>query len=96
MRRLGVEVDAADSLQAARFLWQPNFYHLILLDVRRHLPGEALSFYERIKDASPRERFVFLVGPPVYLSLTWPNKVIASEKEPQQWEETMKQFLAAA
>ncbi len=41
----GVEVHAAEDLSGARFLWQPNIYDLILLDVRRHLPGEALEFY---------------------------------------------------
>jgi len=64
----GVEVRAADSFSGARFLWRPNVYDLILLDVRRHLPGEALEFYEQIKTASPKEHFAFLVGPPVYLS----------------------------
>ncbi|PYX35150.1 MAG: hypothetical protein DMG75_15105 [Acidobacteria bacterium] len=92
----GIEVHTADGLHAARFLWQPNLYQFILLDVRRHLPGEALKFYEQVKAGSPRERFVFLVGPPAYLSLTWPDDVTAIAKEPQQWAETVKRFLAAA
>jgi CheY-like chemotaxis protein len=71
----GVEVHAAKDLSGARFLWQPNVYDLILLDVRRHLPGEALEFYEQIRTASPKEHFAFLVGPPVYLSRTWPGEV---------------------
>jgi len=96
LRSRGIEVHAADSLQAARFLWQPNLYQFILLDVRRHLPGEALEFYEQIRTASPKEHFVFLVGPPAYLSLTWPDDVTAVEKEPRQWAETVKRFLAAA
>ena len=96
LRSRGIEVHAADSLHAARFLWQPNLFHFILLDVRRHLPGEALEFYEQIRTASPKEHFVFLVGPPGYLSLTWPDDVTAVEKEPQQWAETIKRFLAAA
>ncbi len=64
----GVEVHVAKDICGARFLWQPNAYDLILLDVRRHLPGEALEFYEQIRNASPKEHFAFLVGPPVYLS----------------------------
>ena len=92
----GIEVHTADGLHAARFLWQPNLYQFILLDVRRHLPGEALKFYEQVKAGSPRERFVFLVGPSAYLSLTWPDDVTAIAKEPQQWAETVKRFLAAA
>ncbi len=92
----GVEVHAADSLQAARFLWQPDFYSLILLDVKRHLPGEALEFYEWVKEASPHQRFAFLVGPPVYLSRTWPAEVKARDESSGQWGETVKRFLAAA
>ena len=63
LRGHGVEVDAADSLQRARVLWRPRRYDLILLDVRGHLPGEALEFYEQIRDVSPRQRFAFLAGP---------------------------------
>jgi hypothetical protein len=48
-------VHAAKDLCGARFLWQPNVYDLILLDLRRHLPGEALEFYEQITTASPNE-----------------------------------------
>jgi PleD family two-component response regulator len=54
----GVEVHAAADLSGARFLWQPHVYDLILLDVRRHLPGEALEFTSRsraqvLRNASP-------------------------------------------
>ena len=96
LRSHGVEVHEADSLQAARFLWQPKMYDLILLDVRRHLPGEALEFYEQIRETSPQECFAFLVGPPVYLSRTWPNEFMAAESEPQQWRATINRFLTAA
>jgi len=92
----GVEVHAADSLPAARFLWQPDMYDLILLDVRRHLPGEALEFYEQITTASPKEHFAFLVGPPVYLSRTWlgeGTEVVASQG---QLQATVRRFLTAA
>jgi CheY-like chemotaxis protein len=92
----GVEVHAADNLQAARFLWQPDMYDLILLDVRRHLPGEALEFYEQIRTESPKEHFAFLLGPPVYLSRTWPGEgteVVASQG---QWQATVRRFLTAA
>jgi hypothetical protein len=91
-----VEVHPAEDLSTARFLWQPNTYDLILLDVRRYLPGEALEFYEQIKGASLRQRFAFLVGPPVYLSITWPEQVMDSEREARQWAETIKCFVAAA
>lgn len=96
LRSRGIEVDATDSLQAARSLWRPKLYDLILLAARGHLPGEALDFYVEIKHASPGERVVFLVGPPTFLSLTWPTEVMAIEKEPQQWAETVRRFVTAA
>ena len=92
----GVEVHAADSLQTARFLWQPDVYDLILLDVRRHLPGEALEFYEQIRNASPNEHFAFLVGPPVYLSRTWPSEGTEVEGSQGQRGATVGRFLTAA
>jgi CheY-like chemotaxis protein len=96
LRSHGIEVQEAESLRTARFLWQPNVYELILLDVRRHLPGEALEFYEQIRTTSPNEHFVFLVGPPVYLSRTWPSEVTAIDTSQGQWGATIKRFLTAA
>ena len=55
---------------------------------------EALDFYLEVKHASPHEHVVFLVGPPTFLSLTWPNE--AAEKDPQQWAETVRRFVTAA
>jgi CheY-like chemotaxis protein len=92
----GVEVRAAANFFRARFLWQPHVYDLILLDVRRHLPGEALEFYEQITTASPKEHFAFLVGPPVYLSRTWPNEVTEIDTSQGQWGATINRFLTAA
>ena len=96
LRSHGVEVDAADSLQRACVLWKPHRYHLVLLDVRRQFPGEALQFYEQIRDASPRQRFAFLVGPPVYLSRNWPLEATVADAWQGQWSETVKRFAKAA
>ncbi len=96
LRSHRVEVHATDELSAARFLWQPNIYDLVILDIRRYLPGETLEFYEQIKDRSPQQRVVFLVGAPTYLSLTWPGEVFAEDASSGQWGETVKRFLAAA
>jgi hypothetical protein len=96
LRSHGIEVHTADSLQAARFLWQRDVYDLILLDVRKHLPGEALEFYEQIRGASPQERFAFLVGPPFYLSRTWPDEVNVYDASQGQWGATVKRFMEAA
>lgn len=94
LRGHGIEVHEADSLHVARFLWQPDVYDLILLDVRKHLPGEALEL--QIRDASPGQRFAFLVGPPVYLSLTWPGETAVGSGSDGQRGETVKRFMAAA
>src|SRR2546425_191192 len=84
------------SLVEARFLWQPNFYDLVMLDVRRYSPGETFEFYEQIKDKSPQQRIVLLVGAPTYLSLTWPGEVSVGENSRGQWGETVRRFLTAA
>ena len=57
---------------------------------------EALQFYEQIKDASPGQRFAFLVGPPVYLSRNWPLEVTVTDAWQGQWSETVKRFAKAA
>src|SRR6266849_3986140 len=67
LRTHGVEVHEAEEISAARFLWQPHVCDLIMLDVRRYSPAEALEFYEQITAADPRQRFVFLTGPPKYV-----------------------------
>jgi DNA-binding NtrC family response regulator len=96
LRSRGVEVHEAAEVSAARFLWQPNVYDLVMLDVRRYSPEEALEFYEQIKDASPRQRFVFLIGPPDYLSMTWPGEITEDNTLRGQWGETVRRFLDAA
>ena len=92
----GIKVCIAEDLFTARFLWKPKTYDLILLDVRRYLSGEAVEFYAQIKDASPRQRFAFLVGPPRYISPEWPTELVAAAKQPQEWAETVKRFVTAA
>jgi hypothetical protein len=67
-------VHEAERLSTARFLWQPNVYDLVMLDVRRYSSEETREFYEQIKGASRRQEFAFLVGASVYLSHTWPAK----------------------
>jgi PleD family two-component response regulator len=96
LRSRGVEVNEAEEISAARFLWQPNVYNLVMLDVRRYSQEEALKFYEQIKGASPRQQFAFLMGPPRYLSRTWPSEITAGDTSRGQWAETVKRFLTAA
>ena len=96
LRSHAVEVHEAEEISAARFLWQPHVYDLVMLDVRRYSPGEALEFYEQIRAADPRQGIAFLVGPPVYLSRTWPSEVANDDTSRGQWGKTVKRFLAAA
>jgi response regulator RpfG family c-di-GMP phosphodiesterase len=96
LRSRGVEVHEGEEFSGARFLWQPNVYDLVMLDVRRSPPGETLEFYEQIKDASPRQQFAFLMGSPRYLSRTWPGEVAGDDVSRGQWAETVKRFMAAA
>jgi CheY-like chemotaxis protein len=96
LRSHGVEVHVAADLSGARFLWHPNVYQLIMLDTRRYSPGDALEFCQQIRDASPHERIAFLVGPPTYLSFTWPNESSGVASQTQQRRETVNRFLAAA
>ncbi len=94
-RSHGVKAHTAEDLRTARLPWHPNLYDLIVLDMRKHLPGEAREFCELVRRASPEQRIAFLVGPPVYLSLTWPDEVIARTAEPQPREQAVR-FVAAA
>ena len=96
LRSRGVEVNEAEEISAARFLWQPNVYDLVMLDVRRYSQEETREFYEQIKGASPRQQFAFLMGPPRYLSRTWPGELAAGDTSRGQWGETVKHFLTAA
>ena len=96
LRSRGVEVHEAEEISAARFLWQPHVYDLVMLDVRRYSSGEALKFYGEIKDASPQQQFAFLIGPPRYLSPTLPGEAASGDTSRGQWAETVRRFLTAA
>ena len=96
LRSHAVEVHEAERLSTARFLWQPNVYDLVMLDVRRYSSEEMQEFYEQIRAADPRQRIVFLTGPPTYVSRTWPGEIASIDASRGQWGETVKHFLAAA
>ena len=96
LRSRGVEVHEAEEISAARFLWQPNVYDLVMLDVRRYSPDEAQEFYGEVKHRGPGGSFVFLLGPPKYLSRTLPGEVTGDDNSRGQWSETVRRFLAAA
>ena len=96
LRTHGVEVHEAEEISAARFLWQPQVYDLVMFDIRRYSREEALEFYEQIRAADPRQRIVFLTGPPKYLSRTWSGEIAEGDTSRGRLSETVKRFLAAA
>ena len=48
LRSSGVEVHEAEEISAARFLWQPDVYDLVMLDVRRYSPGKRSNSISRL------------------------------------------------
>ena len=97
LRDHGVEVDEAAEMSAARFLSRVNVYDLIMIDVRRYPPGEILEFYEQIKGVRPEQYFAFLLGPPKYVSVKWPEEITEQDASRNgQWGETVKRFWTAA
>jgi response regulator RpfG family c-di-GMP phosphodiesterase len=96
LRSHAVEVHEAEEISAARFLWQPQVYDLVMFDIRRYSREEALEFYEQIRAADPRQRIIFFTGPPKYVSRTWPGEVADGDTSRGQWGKTVKRFLDAA
>ena len=95
LQNQGAQVDVAADANEARSLWRPNTYDLILVDVQKQTPGEVLDFCRRIKGFYPQQRIAFLVGPPRYLSVKWPEQV-SEASTADQWEETVKWLVTAA
>ena len=78
LRSHGVEVHCAkDSVEAA-LLWVPDFFSLILLDMRQ-TPKDAMAFWRTIRRQDPKQRIFFLVGPPDYISAACPDEVIGDK-----------------
>ena len=84
LKNRGVQVHVAKSVNEAELLWVPNFFDLVLLDVR-HRSKEAVEFWRTIRRQRPSQRISFLVGPPTYLSPTCADKVIARDQVPEDW-----------
>ena len=59
------------------------------------LRGDA-KFYEQIRARTLGSEFVFLTGPPKYVSRTWPGEIAEGDTSRGQWNETVKRFLTAA
>ena len=82
LRGHGVHVHTAKSVTEAEWLWVPDFFDLVLLDVRQR-SKEAVEFWRTIRRQHPGQRMRFLVGPPTYLSPTCADEVIARDEVPE-------------
>ena len=96
LRSRGVEVNEAEEISAARFLWQPDVYDLVMLDLRRYSMEETREFYERDQGCKSPAAIRLPDGPPRYLSRNWPDELAAGDTSRGQWAQTVKRFLAAA
>jgi CheY-like chemotaxis protein len=63
LRSHGVHVHLAKSVTEAELLWAPDFFDLVLLDLRQR-SKEAVAFWRTIRRQHPRQRISFLLGPP--------------------------------
>ena len=81
LRSRGVCVHTAKNATEAGLLWVPDFFDLVLLDVRQR-SKEAVEFWRTIRSQHPGLRIRFLVGPPTYLSPTCADEVIARDEVP--------------
>ncbi|MGB6026116.1 MAG: hypothetical protein WBG40_13050, partial [Candidatus Sulfotelmatobacter sp.] len=68
----------------AALLWVPDFFDLVLLDVRQR-SQEAVEFWRTIRRQHPGQRVSFLVGPPTYLSPTCADEDVARDEVPEDW-----------
>ena len=67
MRKLGVEVDCAAGISEARCWWRPGLYDLVLIHVADDdKPVE--RFCDDVRNATPPQQTMFLVGGPAFLS----------------------------
>ena len=57
----GVHVHLAKSVTEAKLLWVPDFFDLVLLDMRQR-SKESVAFWRMIRREHPRQRISFLGG----------------------------------
>jgi CheY-like chemotaxis protein len=94
LRSHGVQVHLAKNVTEAELLWVPDFFDLVLLDVRQR-SKEAVAFWRTIRRQHPGQRISFLVGPPTYLSPICADEVIARNQVPEDWVQRLR-LLAVA
>lgn len=69
MRKLGIEVDCAADIAEARCWWRAGLYDLVLMNVQE-ASARTDKFCDDVRNATPSQHIMFLVGKPEYLSTT--------------------------
>ena len=95
LRRYGITVHTASSVQEARVNLMINRYNLILLATHEN-PEAAIALRREIREQNPRQRVAFLVGPPKYISLTYGQNLMPMKARPSDWADKLKYRLASA
>jgi DNA-binding response OmpR family regulator len=67
MRKLGIEVDCAADVTEARAWWRADLYDLVLVNVQE-MTGTMDKFFDDMRNATPIQQVMFLVGKPEYLA----------------------------
>ncbi len=82
MRKLGAEVDCAADISEARCWWRADLYDLVLINVEDAV-GPRDRFCDDLRNATPPQQIMFLVGKPGYLA-TSPN--LDPDRDPRSRE----------
>jgi CheY-like chemotaxis protein len=83
MRRIGIDVDCAADVSEARCWWRPDRYDLVLVHVV-DAAGPLDRFCNDLRNATPPQRIMFLVGSPAFLSAT-PRAESVTAAEPKDF-----------
>jgi CheY-like chemotaxis protein len=98
LRKMGMEVDCAADIAAARLLWQADAYNLLLVDV----PNDSQNlraFCDEVRGEKPTQTVAFLVGKPGYLAGSpSPDDAVAVSVEGEKgpWAEMVVALYANA
>ena len=98
LRKMGMEVDCAADIAAARLLWQADAYNLLLVDVQNDSQN-LRAFCDEVRGAKPPQTVAFLVGKPVYLAGSpSPDDAVAVSVEGEKgpWAEMVVSLYANA
>jgi|SRR3954452_8637401 hypothetical protein len=80
----GYEVTTVTSYSAAKRVWQPKLFPLVLVFADRD-SKDALEFCEGVKKVDPEQKVVFLAPRFVPVDSTCPNEVIRLDHNPEHF-----------